>query len=262
MNHDAEILRDVGMDTAPALKGYARYVAKPEAETILSIDAEKKDPLYVRWQYGLGRAAVFASDAKSRWAEQWVSWPGFDKFWINVSRDLLPHADQSEASAQFDSANDDIIVTYHLGSDVPEPAVVPPIFVIGPNKFQKPIEVQRTAQRVFSGRLHVGLSRGLFRIRPTVETSAFPEIGLYRQEQELQDYGSNETLLRQISALTGGRFRPATDAIFDSGGRTLYATWQLWPALLALAIALNMAELIVRKWSGIAGRFRGASSFA
>lgn len=256
VDHDTEILRDVGMNTAPPLKGYARYVAKPEAETILSIDAESKDPLYVRWQYGLGRAAVFASDAKSRWAENWVSWPGFDKFWINVSRDLLTHTDRSEASAQFDTANDDILVNYHLGAGVTEPKTAPAIFVLGPNGFQKPIDVERTASRLYSGRLHIGRARGLFRIRPVDETSAFPEVGLYRQQEEMQDYGSNEALLAQISALTGGRFRPAPDAIFDSGGRTIYISWQLWPALLALAIALNLAELIARKWSGLIGRFR------
>ncbi len=69
----AEILDGVGIDAAPPLKGYVRFAAKPEADTVLAIDQEKKDPLYVRWQYGLGRAAVFASDAKSRWAESWVT---------------------------------------------------------------------------------------------------------------------------------------------------------------------------------------------
>ena len=45
----------------------------------------------------LGRAAVFSSDAKSRWASDWVKWPGYDKFWTNVVRDLLPHATGAEA---------------------------------------------------------------------------------------------------------------------------------------------------------------------
>ncbi len=251
IDHEAEILNDVGMNTAPPLKGYARFTAKPTAETILSIDQERKDPLYVRWQYGLGRAAVFTSDAKSRWAESWVAWPGFDKFWINVTRDLLAHTDQSEASAQFDTANNDILVSYHVGPGVKEPATPPEIFVIGPNHFEKAIEVQKTAPRVYSGRLHTGRLRGLFRIRPVNESPAFPEIGLYRQQEELQDYGSNEPLLAQISNLTGGRFNPSPSAIFDARGRSIYTPWQLWPAFLGLAIALSIAELIARKWSGL-----------
>ena len=48
-----EILEGTGIEDAPPLKGYARFEAKPSAETLLSIDPDKKDPLFVRWQYGL-----------------------------------------------------------------------------------------------------------------------------------------------------------------------------------------------------------------
>src|SRR5213075_882454 len=58
----AEVLDGVGIDSAPPLRGYVRYIAKPTADTILN--AAERDPLLVRWQFGLGRAAVFTSDAK------------------------------------------------------------------------------------------------------------------------------------------------------------------------------------------------------
>jgi Ca-activated chloride channel family protein len=253
----AEVLDGVGMEQAPALKGYARYAAKDGAETILGIDAEKKDPLYVRWQYGLGRSAVFASDAKSRWAEDWMNWPGFDKFWTNVTRDLLTHAEASEASAQFDAANGDINLTYRLADEMTDPGSAPAIFVLGPDKFEKEIPVKRVAAHLYRGRLHVGSLRGLFRIRPVKDSPAFPELGLYRQREELQDYGSNKTLLAQIANLTGGRVNPPVDSIFDAQGRAVSTVWQLWPLLLGLAIALNMAELVARKWGGLIATFRG-----
>lgn len=245
-----EILDGVGMETAPSLKGYARFEAKPQSETILQIDAEKKDPLYVRWQYGLGRAAVFASDAKSRWAEAWVSWPGFDKFWINVTRDLLAHAERGEATAKIDSENDDIIADYHLGSEL-KTSSAPALFVLGPNGFRKAMELSRTGPASYQGRVHVGTRRGLFRIRPVNQTPGFPEIGVYRPQEELQDYGSNQRMLAEISAMTGGRFNPPASAIFDHGGRPISTTWRLWPGLLGLAIALTMAELVLRKWRGL-----------
>ncbi len=252
----AEVLDGVGMEEAPALKGYARFAAKDGAETILAIDAAKKDPLYVRWQYGLGRSAVFASDAKSRWAENWMSWPGFDKFWTNVARDLLTHADPSEASAQFDAANGDIDVSYRLSDEMPDPGIAPAIFVLGPGKFEKALPVKRVAPRFYRGRLHTGSVRGLFRIRPVKDTPAFPEVGLYREQEELQDYGSNKKLLAQIANLTGGRIDPPVDSIFDARGRAVSTVWQLWPALLGLAIALNIAELVARKWGGLMANFK------
>jgi uncharacterized protein YegL len=254
----AEVLDGVGMEQAPALKGYARFAAKDGAETILGIDTVKRDPLYVRWQYGLGRSAVFASDAKSRWAADWMNWPGFDKFWTNVSRDLLTHADPSEASAQFDGANGDIDVTYRLSDEMTDPGSAPAIYVLGPNKFEKEIPVKRVAARLYSGRLHVGGVHGLFRIRPLKDSPAFPEVGLYRQREELQDYGSNRTLLAQIANLTGGRVDPPVDSIFDARGRAVSTVWQLWPALLGLAIALNVGELVARKWGGLMANFKAS----
>lgn len=252
---DAEILDGVGLQAAPPLKGYARFEAKPHSETILQIDAEKKDPLYVRWQYGLGRAAIFASDAKSRWADAWMNWPGFDKFWINVCRDLLAHAERGEATAKLDSADGDIVAEYRLAPDLAA-ASAAAVFVIGPNGFRKPMNLSQTSAASYQGRVHVGALRGLFRIRPVNQTPGFPEIGVYRPQEELQDYGSNQNFLAQISALTGGGFNPPISAIFDHGARSINTTWRLWPGLLALAIALTIAELILRKWRGLVAAFR------
>ena len=71
-----------------------------------------------------------------------MTWPGFDKLWINISRDLLTRTDQSEATAQFDSANGDILVNYRIGTGVVEPAEAPQIFVLGPNGFEKPVALR------------------------------------------------------------------------------------------------------------------------
>jgi Ca-activated chloride channel family protein len=239
------------METAPVLKGYVKFVAKPTADTILGID---RDPLLSRWQFGLGRSAVFASDAKARWAADWVTWKGYDKFWTNVSRDLLPHAQAGEASVEFDSANGDLVVDYRLGRDVEEPAVIPEIFVFGPDKFQKPIVVKKIAAGTFRGRLQIGAREGLFRVRPLVDSRAFPEAGLYRPEAELADYGSNQALLKQVSEFTGGRFQPDPKAAFNAGGRSIASTMQLWPGFLVVAILLNLVELVMRKWKGVLGK--------
>ena len=242
---NTEILDGVGIDTAPPLKGYVRFISKPTAETILKID--EMDPLLVRWQYGLGRADVFTSDAKSRWAADWVTWKGFDKLWTNTFRDLLPHAESGEAKAEYDSASGDLVVNYHLGADAEDPPKLPAIFVLGPNGFRHPVPIANLGAKSYRGSIHIGDSQGLFRIRPLDESRAFPEVGYYRPEQELLDYGSNEFLLQSVSRFTGGRFNPAPKQVFDSGGRSESSTLRLWPVLLGFAIALNLAELLMRK---------------
>ena len=100
-------------------------------------------------------------------------------------------------------------------------------------------------------RIGIGRNQGLFRVRPLVESRAFPEIGFYRQEDELMDHSSNELLLRQIARSTGGRFDPPLKDIFNAGGRSIPSSMELWPGLLALAILLNLVELFMRKWRGL-----------
>jgi Ca-activated chloride channel homolog len=250
--HQTEILEGIDIAAAPPLKGYVRFESKPSAETILRFD--KREPLLVRWQYGLGRSAVFTSDAKTRWASDWVNWKSYDKFWSNLSRDLLPHTAAGEASVEYDSANGDLVVNYRLGVGVEEPATPPAIYVLGTDDFKKPIDVKKIAAGLYRGRLQIGARQGLFRVRPLIETRAFPEVGLYRPEVELTEYGSNPDLLKQVSEFTGGRFEPQPKAIFDAGDRSLASTLQLWPGLLGLAILANIVELVMRKWKGLFGK--------
>jgi len=246
----AEVLEGVAMESAPPLRGYVRFQTRPTADAILEADHE--DPLLVRWQYGLGRTAVFTSDAKNRWAQNWVNWPGFDKFWANVFRDLLPHAPGSETSADFDRSTNELVVDYRLSRNVEEPATVPDIFAFGPNGFHAPLKVSKVTNGHYRGRLAIGQNQGLFRVRPVADSHAFPEVGFYRQEDEMMEYGNNEPLLREIAKATGGRFRPNARAAFDAAGRSIRTTMNLWPGLLALAVLVNLAELILRKWSGVA----------
>lgn len=260
--HPSELLDHVDITSAPALAGYIRFEMKPTADEILAVDnpaagANAKDPLLSEWQYGLGRAAIFASDAKSRWAASWVSWNGFDRLWTNIFRDLLPRGGESEASARFDSANQEIEVEYRLSNGDIELARLPDIYAIGPGDFRRPIDVVRVSPGVYRGRIRIGELTGLFRIRPLNDSREFPEIGLYRQESEMTDYGSNESLLRSISDATGGRFNPPLNRVFDGNGGYVDSTMRLWPGLLALAVLLNLIELAMRKWRGIVDSLRG-----
>jgi hypothetical protein len=239
----------VGIESAPSLKGYAKFIAKPTAETILSID--RRDPLLVRWQYGLGRATVFTSDAKNRWAEAWLTWKGFDRLWANLFRDILPRSQAGETLTEYDAVNGNLEVTYRLARGMAEPKQIPPVFLVGPDDFRQQVEIRRTGSGLYKGSVNIGARQGLFRIRPVEDHPVFSETGYYRQELEFADYGNNEALLRQIAGFTGGRYNPAPSQVFDAQGRSVPATTRLWPGLLGLAVLLNLLELVVRKWRSI-----------
>ena len=122
---------------------------------------------------------------------------------------------------------------------------------LGPDGFHAPLKMGKVAAGHYRGRLGIGQNQGLFRVRPLVDSHAFPEVGLYRQEDEVREYGNNEPLLRQIAASTGGRFGVKAADVFNAAGRGIPANMELWPGLLALALALNLLELVMRKWKGL-----------
>ena len=86
----------------------------------------------------------------------------------------------------------------------------PTSIAFGPDGFQAPLKVGKVAAGPLSRRAwRSAQNQGLFRVRPLAESRAFPEVGFYRQEDEMLEYGNNEQLLRQIAASTGGRLQSA-----------------------------------------------------
>jgi hypothetical protein len=133
---------------------------------------------------------------------------------------------------------------------------LPDVYVIGPDGFRKAVSLERTAVRSYEARLAIGDRFGLFRARAASELDMFPEVAFYRPNAELDEHGSDEALLRKIAEGTGGRFNPAASQVFDAGGRSIQTTMNLWPGLLALAILLNLIELVARKgWLPWLGRW-------
>ena len=80
INADHPIM--AGIDSAPELLGYIATTPKQTATVVLS--GPQNDPILAAWQYGLGRAVAFTSDASARWGAEWVDWPGYADFWTQA----------------------------------------------------------------------------------------------------------------------------------------------------------------------------------
>jgi len=246
----AEILEGVSLGQAGALLGWVKFDAKASAETLLTIgEEEEKDPLLVRWQYGLGRSAVFASDAKPRWAVNWVDKPAFDRFWTNLLRDVLPRSAATEAGARYESASDEIVARYRVSerNAAAIPDELPNLYVLGPSGFRRSVPLRRVGTDEFEARAPIENRFGLFRLRAASDVETFPEIAHYRANSELTEYGADEHLLAKISQWTAGRYEPDIASAFDSGGKSIATAMNLWPGLLALALLLSLVELVGRK---------------
>src|SRR5262249_50085959 len=58
------------------------------------------DPLLAHWQYGLGRAVAFTSDAKAKWARIWLNWDKYRQFWSQIGQWSLRRLDSADFSTE------------------------------------------------------------------------------------------------------------------------------------------------------------------
>jgi uncharacterized membrane protein len=94
----SEVVRGIGPAEYPKLLGYVATTPKPRAETPLWTD--KGDPLLAHWQYGLGRAVAFTSDAKAKWGKLWLNWAKYRQFWSQVAQWSLRRLDNADFTTE------------------------------------------------------------------------------------------------------------------------------------------------------------------
>lgn len=233
-----QVLSDISLDVAPFLLGYVITRPKPTAEVILA--TESGDPLLAWWRYGLGMSVAFTSDAKARWAAEWLSWPQFAQFWAQVARHALRKAEAKGTVVQVERKGRKAVVTLdaiepsgkYLNRAQTELILVDPQLAarelemaqVVPGRYQAEFEAARPGsyQLRFTqskgGQLIGQQSRGL--------AVGYPD--------ELRLRATNTDLLRSIAEITAGHNDVKAEEVFDSPSRTVPRTTPLWPYLVTV----------------------------
>lgn len=94
----SELTRGIGAADYPQLLGYVATAVKPRAETPLF--TEKGDPLLAHWQHGLGRTVAFTSDARAKWAKNWLGWERYKQFWSQIAQWSLRRLENADFSSE------------------------------------------------------------------------------------------------------------------------------------------------------------------
>lgn len=90
----SEITRGIGAAEYPRLRGYVASTPKSRAE--IPLVSDKGDPVLAHWQFGLGRAVAFTSDARAKWAADWMGWARYRQFWSQLTQWALRKVDSTE----------------------------------------------------------------------------------------------------------------------------------------------------------------------
>ncbi len=77
----SEMVKGLG-EALPRVRGLVLTGVKHNPQIQMLITAGKSsDPLLATWQTGLGRAAVYTSDATTKWGNEWIGSSSYNKLW-------------------------------------------------------------------------------------------------------------------------------------------------------------------------------------
>jgi hypothetical protein len=248
------LLADLSGQEPPALNGYVATTPRARAHTILTSD--RGDPLLAHWQYGLGRAVAWTSDARSEWAAEWFNSPPARRVWGQVVRWSMPPP--TDTAFQLSSALEEDRVTLRVealepdgrfanGRDIQATVTTPteqayrlPLRQVGPGVYEVVLQAPGqgayavVAEELRNGRV-IRSETGAFVVTPVVE---------------LRTVGPNRQLLEQLAQTTGVRELTQPREVFARNPSWQTARWTpLWPWLLAFAMVLLPLDIAARRLS-------------
>ena len=250
-----------GIGTLPQLHGYTATTEKQTAQVF--IRSHKDDPILAGWNFGLGKAIAWTSDVKSAWAQEWIPWQNFGKFWGRVVNWTLPAAD---VNADFDLSGSfqHGIAAVNLDTRSPSQAAYE-VRVAGPNGASELIEMQQMTSTRYRGTFQMQES-GSYIITAQREDDKRTEVLSLPYPIEYADFRVNTDLLKTLAAGTAGIHDPAPAQISASAGAPTEKQISLAQALLVAAAFLFVVEMILRRYSitnrhiaAFFGRLRGKS---
>lgn len=121
-------LRGVALHAAPPLLGVNRVLERPHTRVLASTEA---GPLLASWRVGDGEVVAWTSDAGTRWAPEWLAWPGYARMWTQLVRHLAAGARAARSDVQLAAADGALEVTWRGADGTAVAAVAPALSVDG-----------------------------------------------------------------------------------------------------------------------------------
>jgi uncharacterized membrane protein len=234
---------------SPLLLGY--NATKPKPTSYLLLATERGEPLLATWRYGLGQTAAFTSDAKSRWASEWLTWQGYGKFWAQFVRGMMRRGEHSTFQITTHESGDKLTLKIDAvaqdGNFLNElPLTIRSAISGGATKS---VDAQQDAPGSYTATLDLPpkgttvISAGSAQV-PGGETF----LGYTRSyPAEFLTTDTNEPFLRQLAESGGGKFAPSSDDIFARPKQTTSRRLDLTDYFLSLALLLFPLDIWLRR---------------
>ncbi|NLF32374.1 MAG: VWA domain-containing protein [Planctomycetes bacterium] len=242
-----------GLGGLPRLRGQVATTLKGRA-TLLMHGPRPDDPLLAKWQYGLGKTVAWTSDARGKWAGQWVSWEGFSKFWLQVVRWAMRNANLDspvtgwvQVNGQRGSItadaidptgepmNDLALEALVVSSDPDTPPQQTPLRLVGPGRYEGQFQADRVGAYI------VTLVDGAG--TPVDATGA---VMSYSPEYRVRE--PDRAALAEMAHISGGRVLTDLNDLFAPTGADVFTYTPIALPLVALAMVLFFSDIVVRRF--------------
>lgn len=249
------ILSGIKPSEIPPLELYTTTAAKPDALIPLTAErAKERVPLLAVWQYGLGRAVVFAADTDSLAALSWVRWNRYAEFWSQLVSWTMRPGGAGMFDLRVDTAPDGGLV---IRADKADTQPVGDL-VCRINAPGRAFEVAMTqtgawlyagqSARLPRGKYTATLMRKAGDTEQVFSTREFAVPGAAAADAlEASIKPPNLALLRKLAAETGGGFNSPVERILKRAGEMVRVKRNVDPWLIPVVIGLLLAEIVVRR---------------
>lgn len=241
---------------APPLLGFVSTQGKDGAEVVLATSAGT--PLLARWQYGLGRSVLFASDLKNRWAADWLQWDGYGKFWSQLVRDTLRRDTGEQVMFSVVRDGDEASVRLRVIGDkgawrndlAPRVRLTAPggegrelaLRQRGLGQYETTLQVATAADRPYTFEMVGGAG-----LPADIARRAGTRALFYPYADELRTRPPDLDLLQALALHTGGKLGASVAEIFDPRDDRGVSHRPLWPWFAAAALALYLLDILSRR---------------
>lgn len=249
-----DFLQEIDFQNAPFLYGHVKTELRPTAQ--LWLVSDEGAPLLASWRVGLGNVGAFASDARARWALEWLRWDGYNRFWVQTFRHLMRSAEARPYSLSLEKSGNsrklsidylDNTGRFVSGGQGQVLLLGPantrlefPLTERGPGRYEADIPVSEVGNYYLS----LELTAPDPAMTPLHHSMAF-STG-YPDEYLLAP--PDEALLQQLASQTGGthHFEEAY-ALLRSDSRSALRQRELWPWLAMFALLVFLADLTFKR---------------
>ena len=247
---------------APAAAGgYNLTYLKPQASVGVRTQDDNAAPALSFWPRGAGRAAALTLEVDGPYTGEQRSWSGRRAMLEQAVRWVTPQqkAEAEGAIARSTLQGDDLHVTLDFDPAQPPPASAPTLVLLSGDARVPPREVPMRWEDELRSGAHVTLE-GTGTWHPVVKLGervfrSAPVTLSWAPEFEPGSAEEGRSVLKALAALTGGVERLAMAGLFHEAQQSA-APVPLAPALVALALALLVAEVFVRRFYATGTRRR------